>query len=325
MRRSFATLGLFILPLLIFCDKLPAEELNQMSLALSLPDLSWSLEVNEPGFTVEQKEIAASGDAARLQAVNSKTGVVLSAFLERAARTGDSKECREYYWSKAEKSPFKKEQITMYESGPISVVKYIIPEYQGVNMSQKNVNGYLAVEGYWIDVHLSKASYREEGEDPLLPILKNIRINKDYIPTAFDHFQYGSLFYSTKDYKKAAFHYEKALELEKHKASLNRNEWKILVDQLGISYGISGELTKARSLFEWAITQEPEYPLFHYNLACAFAEMGNREQALTSLRMAYKYKDKVLPGESLPKPEEDSSFTKYLQDNEFKAELDRMR
>lgn len=84
-------------------------------------------------------------------------------------------------------------------------------------------------------------------------------------------------------------------------------------------------LTKAKALFEWAITQEPEYPMFYYNLACAFAEMGNRDQTLKNLRLAYKYKGNMISGENFPDPKEDSSFSKYLQDKEFSAELGKMR
>jgi tetratricopeptide (TPR) repeat protein len=195
----------------------------------------------------------------------------------------------------------------------------------GYKVNQKNLNAYIAEGDYWIDVHLSMTDYKAEGNDTFLPILKHIRINKDYVPSALEHFQKGTLYYNGKDYKRAAFHYEKALELDKHQTSLNRDIWKMLIVQLGISYGISGELAKAKHLLEWAITQEPEYPLFHYNLACAFAEMGNPEQALNSLRMAYKYKGNILPGLSFPDPKEDSSFSKYLQDKDFRAELDKMR
>lgn len=323
MGRSMVSVALLI-TVFISCDAAYATAPSEINLVLSLPELSWSLEINEPGFIIQQKEIAPDGDAVRLQAANKETGVVLSAFLEHAPRTGGSKECREYYWATAEKSHFKKEQIRKYESGPISVVEYIVPEHMGVKVNQKHVNAYLAEGDYWIDVHLSKAAHRIDENDPFLPILKKIQINRDYVPTVVDRFQYGNIYYRAKDYRKAAFHYGKALELDKRETSLGRSIWKVLVDQLGISYGISGELPKAKDLFEWAITQEPEYAMFHYNLACAFAEMGNREQALNSLRMAIKYKENILPGESFPDPKEDSSFTKYLQDNDFRTEFDKI-
>ena len=231
------------------------------SVSLSLPELPWSLEIAAPGFVVEEKEIAPSGEAARLQAVNKASGVILPAFLEKAAEKGDSKACRAYYWNRAKQSPFKKEQISMRESGPLAVVEYVFPGHLGIEMNQKNANAYLAEGQYWIDVHLSKTGYKVGNEDPFQPILKDIRINRTYVPTASDRFDFGNIYYRQKNYKKAATQYANALELEKQKPSLPRNTWIVLVDQLGMSYGISGDLAQSKQLYEWAVIKEPEYPM----------------------------------------------------------------
>ncbi|MDD5707599.1 MAG: hypothetical protein PHR35_16885 [Kiritimatiellae bacterium] len=105
------------------------EAASAEAISLSLPELSWSLEIAVPGFVVKGKEIAPSGEAARFQAVSEGSGVVLSGFLEKAAKKGDSKACRDYYWSRARQSPFKKEQIGLRESGPMAIVEYIVPDY----------------------------------------------------------------------------------------------------------------------------------------------------------------------------------------------------
>ena len=124
---------------------------------------------------------------------------------------------------------------------------------------------------------------------------------------------------------KAAMQYEQALELEKQGPSFPRPLWLVLVDQLGMSYGISGDLAKCRHLYEWAVTIEPEYPMFYYNLACSFAEMGKQDDAIKNLRLAFKYKGNSIPGESVPDPRTYSSFEKYLNNPEFKAALEQMK
>lgn len=293
--------------------------------SLSLPELPWSLEITATGFVVEEREIAPNGEAARLEAVNKASGVILSAFLEKAAKKGDSKVCREYYWNRAKQSPFRKEQISMREVGSLAVVEYVVPNHLGQELNQKNVNAYLAEGEYWIDVHVSKAGYKAGGEDPLQPVLKGIRINHAYAPTASDRFDFGNTYYRQKNYKKAVSHYENALELEKQHSSLPRNVWLVLVDQLGMSYGISGDLAKSQHLYEWALTKEPEYPMFYYNLACSFAEMGNLDKAIENLRLAYKFKQRSLPGGSIPNPRKDSSFAKYLDNPDFKAALSNLK
>ena len=294
-------------------------------ISVSLPELSWALEIAAPGFIIEDNEIAPNGDGARIQAKNKETGLILSAFLERAPQTGDSIQCRDYYWGKAMQNPLKKEQITLYETGGMAVVEYMIPEYQGIPAKQINLNAYLAKDEYWIDVHISKTGHETGDKDPLKPILNRIRINKAYTPTSADRLEFGNIYFHRQEFTKAIPQYEKALDMEKQQPSLGRSTWIVLVDHLGMSHGISGGLAKSQQLYEWAVTKEPEYPMFYYNLACTFAEMNNLEKALENLRLAYKFKNNSLPGESVPNPRTDSSFAKYIDAPLFITELNKMK
>jgi tetratricopeptide (TPR) repeat protein len=84
-----------------------------------------------------------------------------------------------------------------------------------------------------------------------------------------------------------------------------------------MSYGISGNLEKAKATFEYGLTQDPEYPLFYYNLACMYGEMSKMDEALGQLRLAYKYKANMIPGEAFPDPLKDDSFRHFVKDEKF--------
>ena len=99
----------------------------------------------------------------------------------------------------------------------------------------------------------------------------------------------------------------------------------MLVDNLGMSYGLTGKLSNARETFEYGITQDPEYPLFYYLLACTYGEMGKMEESLEQLRLAYKYKANVISGESLPDPLKDDSFRKFVRDKKFVAAVHELQ
>jgi Tfp pilus assembly protein PilF len=131
----------------------------------------------------------------------------------------------------------------------------------------------------------------------------------------------GNSLFVQERFNEAVAPYEEAKELEQSAHSLDQTQRRILNDQLGMSYGISGQLEKSRDLFENAIQQDPEYALYHYNLACAHAEMGNLDKTLAALAGAFKYRQNVLPGESLPDPRKDSSFRRYLKDERFQKLL----
>jgi len=92
----------------------------------------------------------------------------------------------------------------------------------------------------------------------------------------------------------------------------------LLIDNLGMSYGITGALQKAKETFEYGIAKDSTYPIFYYNLACTYAEMGKVEEASQSLKKAFEYKANVLRGETMPDPRTDDSFKKLMKNPDFR-------
>ena len=127
----------------------------------------------------------------------------------------------------------------------------------------------------------------------------------------------GQALFRQGRYAESVVPYEKALELERNGNKLTPDQHRILVDQLAMAYGIGGDLKKSRALLERAIRDDPEYPLNYYNLACVYAEEGNKHEVLANLSLAFQHKGYVLPGEQLPDPRADSSFQKYVRDEDF--------
>jgi len=293
-------------------------------IVLSLPELGWALEIAAPGFVMEDFEVAPSGEAARFQASNKKTGVILSAFLEKAPRKGNAEDCREYYWARARRSPMRKSDVAMSKSGDMAICEYIVKEYLGRKVDQKHLNAYLAVDGWWIDVHLSKTGYKADDQKLFTAILDGVTINKTYQPDCLMCCHFGRLFYQKQEYAKAAKYLDRAFQLDEANPAMSRAVWRGLVVRLGISYGMSGNVEKAKGVFEAAIAKDPEYPLFYYNLACGCAESNDREGAIKNLKLAYQHKANLSPDEELPNPKTDSSFRRFLDNKEFQKELEKM-
>lgn len=296
-------------------DVLRADTTN--NLYLTTPGSSWSLEINVPGFDLEQRELLPDGNAARLMAENKTDGIILSAFLEKAPRAGDAKQCREYYWQMAQKSPLPKDDVKMSETGSIALVEYLVKQYHGVPVNQKNINAYLSQAGYWMDVHISKGDFKPADEAQLRAIIRGIRINEHFAPSARDCAAFGIFFYEQKQYARAIPYYQKALALDKANRVFSQTAWTDIMDELITACGYTGKLEQAKELCESGIRKEPTYPLFYYNLACAYAEMGDKKQALENLRMAYRYQANVPSHKELPDPRTDSSFARYLSDPDF--------
>jgi tetratricopeptide (TPR) repeat protein len=302
----------------------PAEPRNPV-FALTLPGLEWALEINAQGFDVEKRTLGPRDDSVYLFASSKETHLTLSAFLEKAPRKVTSKECRDFYWSGTKKTALKKEQIEMYDFGGMPIVEYMVPTAQGRETNQKNLFAYFARDNYCAYIHLSKIRFVSAERGRFNQILTSAKFNESYNPTALDLLEFGNLSLFRKDFQDAISYYGRALELDKHGKSLGRKGWALLVDQLGTAYGLAGDFIRAKETYEWAISQEPENPMFFYNLACAYAEMDEMEGALRNLRLAYQYKGKVWAGQEFPDPRFDSSFKKYLNNKIFLAELQKMK
>jgi tetratricopeptide (TPR) repeat protein len=131
----------------------------------------------------------------------------------------------------------------------------------------------------------------------------------------------GSKQYLERHFAAAIPLYAKALELEKKRATLDKALWRVLVDNLGMAYGITGDLSKAKTTFEYGLSKDDSYPMFYYNLACTYAELGDLDGTLANLRLAFKYRDNMMRGEEFPDPAYDDSFKRYLKNERFIALL----
>lgn len=86
------------------------------------------------------------------------------------------------------------------------------------------------------------------------------------------------------------------------------------------------QLESDNLIMDYGIQVDPAYPMFHYIQACNHAELNELQNAMRSLRTAFRYKGNVLAGESLPSPRADDSFKRYLGEPTFQkllAELEQ--
>jgi tetratricopeptide (TPR) repeat protein len=134
----------------------------------------------------------------------------------------------------------------------------------------------------------------------------------------------GSKFFLEQDFKRAIPPYQKALDREKQNRTLSEALWRVLVDNLGMAYGISGDLPKAKATFEYGLSKDPKYPMFHYNMACTYAEMNEVDKTIASLKQAFEYKANMIKGEHFPDPWTDDSFQRFMKDDKFVNALKEM-
>jgi tetratricopeptide (TPR) repeat protein len=208
--------------------------------------------------------------------------------------------------------------VKKYEAGQWAILEYIIKDVKEIkDVNQKNVFGYRVQDDTWIDFHLSKVSYTAVDEGLFKEFIASAKVLDHFTPSSFDNFGYGSYYYLNKRYEKAIVYYEKALEQEKEKPRLQKKFWIVLVDNLGMAYGFSGNLKMAERTFQYGIDKDPTYPLFYYNLACTYAELNDLDRALLNLAKARENKSNMIPGEKWPEVATDPSFKRFQANKKF--------
>lgn len=128
----------------------------------------------------------------------------------------------------------------------------------------------------------------------------------------------ASAAYLKHDFPEAIRLYTAALDIHRKTPVLDRDTWRVVVDNLGMSYGISGDNQRAKQIFEYGISVEPGYPMLHYNRACALAELNDPDGALAELKIAFANKNNMIAGERMPDPRRDSSFSRFQHDEKFR-------
>jgi tetratricopeptide (TPR) repeat protein len=272
--------------------------------------------LNLPGFAVRAIETKPDGRR-YMVAENETTNVVVSVTLEQVKPGAPASSCRESLEKKTKNPPLKIQDVRFSRSGDVDVMQYVVPEFRGQRVNQESMFACQIYDNTYIDLHVSKVNYVTADEPLFAGVLSSMHIDKVQ-RSSVELVEQASRLYLQHDYKGAIGPYAQALELEKVNPKLEKSFWYVLVDNLGMSYGITGDLGKAKETFEYGVSRDPTYPLFHYNLACTYAEMGDATEAGNYLKKAFDYKANVLPGESMPDPRKDDSFKKLMKNKEFR-------
>lgn len=327
MRPFTATMNMtrsFLLFLTIVCTQVSAQSPVGPSdgFRLGLPTHNGQISWTASGYKVIQSSVKPNGNEIGVRARDDSSGVtflgLLFRFPEQAPLT--SEKCRDGVMGPAakENSTLRIEKNRDLDTKPIPVA---VIDYTAKDDHHKiwySVRAFAASEDICADLEFYSENPIHSDDPSLSKILSTYRLDMGHSPTFADEFIYAQMLYNEHLYKQAAPMFSLALQIlpasTQGTADIRK---RVLIDEMGMAYGISGDIPKARSIFEKAVADDPDYPLYYYNLACADAEENNLTQAKKHLQAAFARKNNVNPGEQMPNPLEDDSFLPYKSDKAF--------
>ena len=255
------------------CASAQGSTADETAFRLALPNHRGQLQWRANGFTVLQSSAKENGNEIGIRGRDS-TGLTYLAFLflvpEQNSLT--SGRCRDGVLGVERKeAPAFKLSATSELQRPGALPLALATYTEGTTKKTFSARGFIATADICGDIQFYDQSPIDADDPRIKGILETFQLDPAYVPQFHDAFVYAQILYKAEHYSAAAPIFEQALTMLGD--AKEAQTWRrVTTDQAGMSYGISGNIAKAREIFNTAILKDPDYPMFYYNLACADAE-----------------------------------------------------
>jgi tetratricopeptide (TPR) repeat protein len=315
------------------------------------PEKGLGLSIDLTGFVKDIDQVKEDGRR-YLTASHPKTGLNLSITLEKIPTQATTQGCREQL-QLIKEGPLVTHghEISLHLTGEVPTLEYTLRKFRGVRLDQKTLYACMARDNVYADIQLSKTHYTAADAPLFQSILTSLRLQPEPSkiieptlpappkivqipppappriiqtqpptpPNSRELLDIGNALYRQNKYAQAIPPYQKAFDLEKTEPQLDRTQWRVLIDQLGMAYEMTGRLKEAKTTFQEGIQADPTYPMFHYHLACTFADMNDLDHAMQSLTIAFRHRKNQNPGDKgMPDPRQNSCFHRFMQQETFR-------
>jgi tetratricopeptide (TPR) repeat protein len=312
-----------------------AEDEPDGFLQLFLPNYSqWHMTMELPGFEIPSYEFTEDGEELFVEALKPSDNMIVSVYVGPKLRPEGAIGCRNYYKMKNFlNKDYKEVNIRDWQYKEITISEHELRDFEGSGDMVKNYHGCVVRGDRWISISISKLGYIRGDRTEFIDVLKTIQILNgppwEYVEFMAENVLaeenrepwmevfLGLYYYEQGDYENAIKHYSEAYKTNLETMELEELMWLDVINALGVSYGITKDYENAFKVFEYGIEYSPEFGIFYYNLACTYAETGDKTKALENLKIALKYKVNPNNGRELPDPLTDISFESLWDDPDF--------
>lgn len=282
------------------------------------------LELTLPTYAITELSAKPNGNEFGVRAKDRDTGMTELGFLYlpagKSPLTADScmqSQLRSEMRDIADQASYRNLKGKRVVRSP-SGLEVAIAEYEPTKKMPRRF-GYTA--RFFVAANDECADISFDSDTPIAPsvvdlIVGAIKFDANRMPDFFDKLRYANVLFDHRQVAAAAPVFESALMLVS--TVDDATKWRrVATDQASMSYGMAGDLKRSRALNESAIKQDPTYPIYYYNLACADAESGDASAARQHLQQAFDRRSNTLTGETFPDPTKDDSILKLKSDRDF--------
>jgi hypothetical protein len=144
------------------------------ALSVSAQAAPWELRFPRDQWSLQQTKRRPDGQGDYYLFSNPRTQLNLSFFIEPATRCTSAAECRNAFWSNAG-AQFKNPQTVEHlEEHGFAVVRFVVPEFEGVRINQLNYSAHAVRDGYWVSLRLSKVLAQDADRQLMSDFVKSV-------------------------------------------------------------------------------------------------------------------------------------------------------
>jgi hypothetical protein len=144
-------------------------------IGFTVPAAPWTLTLPADNFVFAEKKIKPDGRYGYFYVVDEKQNINLSMYIEPVGSCNDSKSCRDMVWKTGNPGWVNQQNIVQSQIGDVSFFEFLIPSFQGQPIRQQNMYAEFVVEGFWVDMHISKVFYKPEEHQMFERIIKAVK------------------------------------------------------------------------------------------------------------------------------------------------------
>lgn len=148
---------------------------DEKRMSFTVPTAPWTMTLTAGNFVVEERRQKPDGSSGYFFLTDNTSHLNVSFYIEPVGSCKNSKACRDMVWKMGNPSWENPKNFVSSQIGDVSYFEFLIPSFRDQPVQQQNMYAEFVVEGFWIDLHISKILYKPEDHKLFEQLVKAIK------------------------------------------------------------------------------------------------------------------------------------------------------
>ena len=173
--RFFPVLTILCGMLLTVQVSLARGAVDEKRLAFTVSGAPWTLTLPAGDFVLAQRQEKQDGSGAYFFLTSEQSHLNVSFYIEPVSQCKDSKTCRDMVKKQGNPAWEKPQNFISSQIGDVSYFEFLVPSFRGMPVKQQNMYAEFVVDGFWVDLHISKILYEPKDHALFEEVVKAIK------------------------------------------------------------------------------------------------------------------------------------------------------